>query len=76
MANPVYPEGPSMMLYCGDEASAKKVAAQLATDLGFAAYDLGPLSEARLLEHLALIWIHLALKQKMGVNFAFRLMQR
>lgn len=76
MANPVYPEGPSMMLYCGDDAAAKTVAAQLATDLGFAAYDAGPLSEARLLEPLALLWIKLAVQQKMGLNFAFRLVRR
>ena len=76
MANPVYPEGPSMMLYCGDDAAAKSTAAQLATDLGFAAYDAGPLSEARLLEPLALIWIKLAVQQKMGLNFAFRLVRR
>ena len=76
MANPVYPEGPSMMLYCGDDAAAKSAAAQLASDLGFAAYDAGPLSEARLLEPLALIWIKLAVQQKMGLNFAFRLVRR
>jgi len=76
MAKPVYPEGPTMMLYCGDDAAAKSIAAQLAADLGFAAHDLGPLSEARLLESLALIWIHLALFQKMGTDFAFRLVRR
>ena len=76
MANPGYPEGASMMLYCGDDASAKTVAAQLAADLDFDPYDAGPLSEARLLEPFALVWIHLAIRQKMGVNFAFRLMRR
>jgi predicted dinucleotide-binding enzyme len=76
MANPVYAEGASMMLYCGDDAEAKKVAAQLATDLGFEAYDAGPLSEARQLEPFALAWIHLAVFQKMGMGFAFRLMRR
>ncbi|MGH9675735.1 MAG: NADPH-dependent F420 reductase [Candidatus Acidiferrum sp.] len=35
MANPVYPEGASVMLYCGDDAEAKKTAGQLAADLGF-----------------------------------------
>jgi predicted dinucleotide-binding enzyme len=76
MANPVYPEAAAMMLYCGDDAEAKKTAAQLATDLGFDAYDAGPLAEARLLEPLALVWIHLAVFQKMGTGFAFRLMRR
>lgn len=76
MGNPVYPEGPSMMLYSGDDAAAKTLATQLATDLGFAAYDAGPLSEAPLLEPLALLWIKLAVQQKMGINFAFRLVRR
>ena len=76
MGNPVYPDGPSMMLYCGDDAAAKSTAARLATDLGFAVFDFGPLSEARLLESLALIWIHLAVRQKMGTDFAFRLVRR
>lgn len=76
MASPVYPGGASMMLYCGDDTAAKKTAAQLATDLGFEAYDAGPLQQARLLEPFALTWIHLAVFQKMGTGFAFRLMKR
>jgi 8-hydroxy-5-deazaflavin:NADPH oxidoreductase len=76
MANPEYREGRAMMLYCGDDAQAKTVAAQLATELGFEPYDVGPLTEARLLEPFALVWIHLAVRQKMGTGFAFRLMHR
>jgi 8-hydroxy-5-deazaflavin:NADPH oxidoreductase len=76
MANPAYREGRPMMLYCGDDAEAKKVAAQLAAELGFEPYDVGPLTEARLLEPFALVWIHLALQQKMGTGCAFRLMRR
>jgi NADPH-dependent F420 reductase len=76
MANPEYREGRAMMLYCGDDAQAKKVAAQLADALGFEPYDVGPLTEARLLEPFALVWIHLAVQQKMGTGFAFRLMRR
>lgn len=76
MANPEYRDGRSMMLYCGDDAQAKQVAAQLATELGFEPYDVGPLTEARLLEPFALVWIHLAVLQKMGTGFAFRLMRR
>ncbi len=76
MGNPVYPEGASMMLYCGDDPAAKTTAAQLAGDLGFEAFDAGPLAEARLLEPFALVWIHLAVFQKRGTGFAFRLMRR
>jgi len=76
MANPEYPDGRAMMLYCGDDAQAKNIAAQLADELGFEPYDVGPLTEARLLEPFALVWIHLAVQQKMGTGFAFRLMRR
>src|SRR5262245_15822209 len=76
MANPEYRDGRSMMLYCGDDTSAKQVAAQLAAELGFEPYDVGTLTEARLLEPFALVWIHLAVLQKMGTGFAFRLMRR
>jgi predicted dinucleotide-binding enzyme len=76
MANPDYNGQRATMFYCGDELEAKKVAASLAEDLGFEAVDAGPLREARCLEPLALLWIHLALKQGLGVNIAFKLMRR
>ena len=76
MENPAYPEGPTTMLYCGDDPGAKKSAAQLATDLGFEAIDAGGLAIARLLEPYAMLWIHLAVRQGMGRDFAFRLMRR
>ena len=75
MANPRYPEGPATMFYCGDDAGAKASARQLAADLGFDPVDAGPLSEARQLEPLCVLWIHLATRG-LGVNIAFRLMRR
>ena len=76
IANPVYAEGAAMMLYCGDDPAAKKTAARLARELAFEPYDAGPLQEARLLEPFALTWIHLAIVQKLGTNFAFLLKKR
>ncbi len=76
MANPRYGSESATMFYCGDDASAKAVAARLAEDLGFEALDAGPLAEARLLEHLALLWIHLAVVQRHGRDVAFKLMRR
>lgn len=76
MGKPVYPDGPTVMLYCGDDPAAKKTAAQLAADLGFDPYDVGPLQDARLLEPFALTWIRLAVFQKLGTDFAFRLVKR
>lgn len=71
-----YTDGPPAMFYCGDDAGAKKAAAQLASDLGFEPVDAGAITSARLLEPLAMLWIHLAYGQKMGRDFAFRLIRR
>jgi 8-hydroxy-5-deazaflavin:NADPH oxidoreductase len=76
MDNPKFGEDRVTMFYCGDDAEAKKVAAGLAEDLGFEAVDAGPLAEARSLEYLALLWIHLAYVQKMGPGIAFKLIRR
>lgn len=76
MADPIYGEEPATMFYCGDDAEAKAVAARLAADLGFDPTDAGPLHEAPLLESLALLWIHLAYRQKLGRDIAFKLMRR
>src|SRR5579884_3183160 len=71
MENSKYSGGAPVMFYCGDDAAAKKAAAQLAGDLGFEPIDAGGLTIARLLEPLAMLWIHLAYAQRMGRDFAF-----
>lgn len=76
MSDPRYPLQPATMFYCGDQPSAKAVAAQLATEIGFEAVDAGPLSRSRLLEPLALLWVSLAYQQKLGPNIAFVLARR
>jgi 8-hydroxy-5-deazaflavin:NADPH oxidoreductase len=78
MANPDYNGERATMFYCGDDQSAKEVAARLASELGFEPVDAGPLSAARLLEPLALLWIRLANPQGQGLgyNIAFKLMRR
>lgn len=76
MANPDYGGVRATMFYCGDDEGAKRLAAGLANDLGFEPVDAGPLSQARLLEPLALLWISLALRQGLSTNIAFKLMRR
>ncbi|MFN8668138.1 MAG: NADPH-dependent F420 reductase [Gemmatimonadaceae bacterium] len=80
MRDPVYEGRASVMFYAGDDAAAKHVAHQLATDLGFDAVDAGPLVRARELEHLAVLWISLAMgiggTPGHGRSIAFRLMRR
>jgi predicted dinucleotide-binding enzyme len=76
MLDPDYNGQHPTMFYCGDDANAKKIAAELARDLGFEPVDAGPLKQARLLEPLALLWISLALKQGLGTGIAFKLLRR
>ena len=67
--------GKALMLYCGDDADAKKIAHELAAANHFDPVDAGPLSQARLLEPMALLWITLAYKQGLGRNFGFALLR-
>jgi NADPH-dependent F420 reductase len=64
------------LFICGDDSHAKQVVEELATGIGFDVVDVGPLVNARLLEHLALLWIELAFRQQLGPNIAFKLLRR
>ena len=66
---------PDTIRLAGD-LTGKGIARGLADDLGFEPVDAGPLSQARLLEPLALLWITMAVKYGFSVNFAFKLMRR
>lgn len=75
--NPHFGSENASMFICGDDASAKTAVSKLASDLGFDVVDAGPLTAARLLEPLAMLWIHLAYKQGLGPNgHAFKLLRR
>jgi len=76
MQDPKFAAGPALLFYCGDDAEAKRIVHQLATELGFDARDAGPLTQARALEPLALLWISLAYRQGYGRDFAFQLVRR
>lgn len=73
MADPVIEGRPSTLFYCGDDADAKATVHKLASDIGFDARDAGPLTQARVLEPFALLWISLAIKQNYGFHFAFHI---
>ena len=76
MADSRYVQGQPMMPVAGDNAAAREQVLSLATLIGFDAIDMGPLSAARYLEPLAMVWIHLAFKQGQGRRFAFARMTR
>lgn len=76
MADPCYHGQPVPMFYCGDDAESKTIAASLAKEIGFAPVDAGPLTNARLLEPLALFWIWLAHPGGLSRDFAFQIVKR
>ena len=76
MANPSYNGKPSVMLVCGDDESAKKTVLQLVSDIGFEAIDAGKLEAARLIEPFGMTWIHLAMKQGLGRDWALQIVRR
>ena len=49
---------------------------KLAEELGFEAVDCGPLSAARYLEPMAMLWIHLCVGLGRGPDFAFKIVKR
>lgn len=57
MANPRYGEHRSFMPIAGDDKGAVDTVVKLASDLGFDAVGVGPLSSSRYLEPLTLLWI-------------------
>ncbi len=76
MENAAFGAEKPVLFYCGDDAGAKGQVKQLAGELGFDGVDAGPLTQARLLEPFALLWISLAFKAGLGREFAFKLLRR
>jgi NADPH-dependent F420 reductase len=76
MADPSFEGHRPVMFYCGDDAQAKQVVKKLIDELVFEAIDAGPLTQARLLEPFAQLWISLAYAQGLGREFAFELLRR
>lgn len=60
------------LVYCGDHARAKTVAADLIRDVGFTPVDAGPLRIARRCEPFALLVAQLAYESDGGPELAYR----
>jgi len=60
------------LVYCGDDADAKEVAAQLIRDVGFEPLDAGPLRSARFTEPFTLLVARLAYEGQGGPAMAYR----
>jgi hypothetical protein len=75
LANPVYDGIRATNWFCGDDPAGKQIVRQLVEDVGFEAVDAGPLSAARLLEPLMLLWV--ASSRVLGTrDIAFKLLRR
>lgn len=60
------------VVYCGDDARAKRVAARLISDVGFDPVDVGPLRMARYTEPFTLVIARLAYETKRGPELVYR----
>ena len=60
------------LVYCGDDANSKKIAATLIHDVGFDPVDAGPLWIARYTEPFALLVAQLAYERQGGPELAYR----
>ena len=61
------------LVYCGDDARAKKVVARLIREVGFDPVDAGPLRIARYIEPFTLLQAQLAYEGARGPALAYRL---
>lgn len=75
MADPGFGSERPVMPLAGDDADAKRVVSELAAAIGFDPVDAGPLANARHLESMAALWVHLA-RSGEGREIAFALLRR
>jgi 8-hydroxy-5-deazaflavin:NADPH oxidoreductase len=64
---------PAVMFVAGDDAEAKQVALDLATEIGFVAEDAGPLAYAKVLEGMVRVWLAIAQRHGRTVGYALSL---
>lgn len=74
MIDPTVPGGPGDMFYCGNDADAKSLVADLLDQCGWPSIDAGGIEASRYLEPLAMLWIGYAGRH--GVHdHAFKLLR-
>jgi hypothetical protein len=74
-AYPAYSVKPAMM-FCGDDAEAKKTAAALITELGWEPLDVGGLEQALHLEHMTLLWVRMVRVKGHSPNLVWAALKR
>ena len=76
LENPVFGAVRADAYYCGDDDASKAMVAEVLGALTLEPRDAGPLSSARLLEPLGLLWMRLARFSGVGPQSAFKLLHR
>ena len=76
MAQPRFAEGKAAMFVAGPDGADKDTVLRIVADVGFEPVDAGELRAARQLEHLAMLWIQLAITKGYGRDFAFVIARR
>lgn len=76
MNNPRFGDTAATMFFCGDDEAAKNSVGDILIALGFAPIDCGALQQARNLEPLAMLYIHLAVRRGFGSHFGFTTLKR
>jgi 8-hydroxy-5-deazaflavin:NADPH oxidoreductase len=74
--NPMYGNTPADLFYCGPDGESRKQMEVLIEDVGLRPIYLGGPDQASLVDSVLSLWFTLAVKQKMGRNFAFKVMTR
>lgn len=74
-ADPLFKGENASMLYCGDDAGAKLIVAELGNQLSFDMVDAGPLSQSRWLEAMGMLWVSMAYKYGGNERSGFRLLR-
>lgn len=78
LENPVYPGATQkpVMLFCGDDPSAKDKVAQLIGDFGFEPLDVGGLVQALHLEHMTLLWVRMVRQEGHSAGLVWAALRR
>lgn len=67
---------PPVMFLAGEDDGAKRIAAGLLREIGFAPLDAGGIAVSRLLEPFAMLWIHMVYARKQPADAAFAFLRR
>lgn len=76
MGNPVYGAHRVAAFVCSDDKQASARVAGLGAEIGFDVTEVGALEKARLLEPVAMLWIHMAMVLGKGRGMAFAVLRR